>query len=178
MRNRLVTLAAASALAIALGASPALAGSSSESHADHWVVVDAHSTDIAGLGPIICGDNTYYVESGAVDFVEQVKGGLTVAGIAIDAGRGIETFTLNDVHVVRDGKSYRVVGSQRINATWPAGADVAGNPGGPFSSFTFVLTVRIAGTGDGHSIVARQLPDGTFSWVESGSCNDLTLYGS
>jgi len=176
MRHRLVTLAAATALALALGAGPALAGSSRESQADHWVVVDAHSTDITGLGPIVCGANTYVVESGEVDFVEQVKGGLTDAGIAIDAGRGIETFTLNDVLVSQNGKIYRVVGSQRINATWLADAHVDGE--GPFSSFTFVLNVQIAGTGDGHSIVARQIRDGTFSMVETGSCSTLTLYGS
>jgi hypothetical protein len=170
MRRNLAALAAASMLALALGAAPALAANRGEGHGDQWWVT-RDSASLFGM-TVPCGANTYEVTHGTSDFVAQVKGTLDQAtGEALTAGHGIETWTLNDVRVIDGaGTIHRVTGSQQIQATWLAGAYPYADPGGPFTSASRIVTLHVEGTTDGFSLVSRQLGNGAARTVTSGSC--------
>jgi hypothetical protein len=143
-------------------------------HGDQWVVTRG-STDITGF-TAQCGRKVYTVISGKLDFVSQIKGTWDANGIATSAGHGIETVTLKDVWAkTPKGKPHLVVGSQRVEATWRTGADIAGNPGGPYATYSWVTKIQVVGTRDGRSLVIRQLRDGTFHVEDSGTCSDLLL---
>jgi hypothetical protein len=176
MRRRLATLAAVSVFALALGASPVFADSHGDGHGDghgdHWVVTRS-SSEVTGMS-VSCGDHTYVATRGTSDLVVKMKGIVDPAtGIATTAGQASETWTLNDVRVVDGrGRSHHVVGSQQIEGSWPAGADVYGNPGGPWYSNSRVVHVRVEGTRDGFSLVARVLRDGSYRISTSGTCDN------
>lgn len=92
MRNRLVTLAAASALALALGAGPALAAGGPLTH-DSFP-----ATDLSAEGTL-CG---YDFTSG--EFSVVARDPTTAAHV-----------TAHNVIAERDGVSYKVVGSETYN---------------------------------------------------------------
>jgi hypothetical protein len=171
MGRRLAALAAAALFALAFSVTSVLAAG----QADHWVVVQSDSTDIAGLGPIACGDNSYTVTSGTSEFLWRMKGDLDGSGVALTPGRAIETWTLVDTRAVdQDGVIHRVVGRQRVEATWLTGANLDGS--GPYTNFSFVLNIHIQGTADGHSMALHQVDDGPVHGVDTGTCSGLTFY--
>jgi len=166
--RRLAALAAMSALALALSAAPALAGSQANGHSG-WFVYGGGPQPVTGLQET-CGDSLYTVVSGTIDSVWQMKGSIDPnTGLAIDNGHGIETWTANNVVVAdQNGDTHRVVFSRRLEGTWHAGADVAGDPGGPYTSFSWIEHLQIAGTSDGYSLVMN-----LHHTVFSGTCAQL-----
>lgn len=170
MGRYVTTLAAAAVLALALGVTPVTA----HDEALHWVVVESTTTDITGLGPIDCGSNTYEVTSGSSEFVWKMRGAVD-DGIALTAGRALETWRLVDALVEdQDGATYRVVGSQRFEASWSAGADLTG--AGPFDGQHLIVSIQVEGTTDGHKMAMHQLADGSIRGSDTGTCAGLTFY--
>src|SRR5450756_1236636 len=72
--RRLAALAAMSALALALSAAPALAGSQANGHSG-WFVYGGGPQPVTGLQET-CGDSLYTVVSGTIDSVWQMKGSI------------------------------------------------------------------------------------------------------
>jgi len=175
MKGRLATLAAASMLALALGAAPAMADSSADGHAGRPVVTHKAPSDITGFS-LQCGRNTYTVTSGTSNEVDR----LWPATAAGDV-RGTETWTLKDVWAVDQyGRRYAVSGWQEFDGTYNP---TTGGPAadGPFSSFSAVQKLQIGyprlrhggphgGTRDGSSLEVRQLSDGSLQVDVSGTC--------
>jgi hypothetical protein len=169
MKRRLATLAAAAALVLALGATPVAAAGRD----DHWTVT-RDSQSVAGL-VVTCGKgrhaNTYTVLSGTSEFVMRTQGRIDSGGFAKTDGQGIETWTLRGVTVAdQHHHVHRVTGSQQISAAWQAGADVNGNPGGPWLRFTWDAKYQVDGTSDGYTFNLWLLKDGSFGTTSSGSC--------
>ena len=165
MRHRLATLAAVSALALTLGASPAMAGNQSNGHSG-WVVYGGGSDAVTGF-EFQCGDSSYTIASGTLDSVWQRKGTLDSSGMATSDGHAIETWAANDVIAVdEDGGSHRVIFTRRMEGTYRAGSypEVEG----PFASFSWIEHLEITGTGDGYTLV-MDLHHTTFS----GTCDPL-----
>lgn len=156
MRRRLATLAAVSMFALALGASPVLAGSRS-GHDSHY---DVTRYPMVILGALIsCGSNTYQVTYGTADVV------VGIGPSASDDVPFFETITLRHVWVknLETDRSYRVVGGTQISGAGEI-------PDGPFSSYTFVQKIMIAGSHDSADFVGHQTLDGSWSEVDSGTC--------
>jgi hypothetical protein len=165
MPRRLATLAAMSALALALGAAPASAGSQSNGQSG-WVVYGGGSDEVSGF-ELQCGGSSYTVVSGTLDSIWQRTGTLDSNGMATTGGHAIETWSANDVIVMdEDGGSHRVVFTRRMQGTYRAGSYPEGD--GPFANFSWIEHLTIAGTSDGYSLV-MDLHHTTFS----GTCDPL-----
>jgi hypothetical protein len=165
MGRRLAALAAMSALALTLGASPVLAGNQSNGHIG-WVVYGGGSDEVAGF-ELQCGGSSYTVLSGTLDSVWQRTGSLDPSGMATTNGHAIETWTANDVVVAdQDGGSHRVVFTRRMQGTYRAGSHPEDE--GPFANFSWIEHLKITGTSDGYSLV-MDLHHTTFS----GTCDLL-----
>ena len=181
MRRRLATLAAASALALALSASPALANGQAYGLGDLWVVTHA-SMDITGMA-VACGPSTYEVISGAIDIDQRLKG--TLAGdyphqFATSDGAIDQTVTLRNVWVQTSSadKPQRAVGSGRIRASWLDGADFWSRPGDPlflFTSLSYMEQILVPGTPDGLTVSGNLTGSGTLDFTESENCTDIHL---
>ena len=176
MRRRLGTLAAMSALALVLNVSPVFASGHADGqdgHDGHWVVMGRDSTAVADY-PVDCGHATYTVASGTVKSLWLQKGTVDASGIALDAGRGVETWTLSHVRIQNDAthRVYDAVGSMRLEVAWAKGADVGA---GDFTSGSLTEFVRIEGTRDGRSWV-QVLKNGSFVTVmDRGTCSQLQI---
>jgi len=181
MPRRLATLAAAAMLALALGASPALAESHGDHQGDHWVVVATNTTDLSDFagtdmgGMLDCGAATYTIVSGFIDQVEMYRGKLDSTGVAQGPGQGVETWTLRDVKLSdQAGRIYLGVGSARIDVRWNDGATYGS---GPFTSGSYVQDVRIGGTRDGRSfaqVLDRKTQSLDLKW-DHGTCRNLQV---
>ncbi len=179
MGRRLVTLAAA-AFVLAFSVAPVLAESRVDSHgssrAPHWTVIQDNMADITGMGPVACGSRLYTVVHGSVHFVWLKQGTVGIDGVALTDGKGTEDWTMLNVTVVdQDGRVHRVEGRQHVSASFSAGQNI---DLGPIDSYRITVDIRIEGTRDGHQVVARWLPDGSFVVLsDRGTCTDLTLFG-
>jgi hypothetical protein len=161
MTRRLVTLMAVATLALTLSAAPAQArgggGHHEDSRGDHWVIVATSTQDLSDYagtdmgGMLACGGSEYTIVSGFIDQVEMYRGKLDASGVAQGPGEAVETWTLRDVKV-RDlaGRVHDGVGSSRAGDTWEKGATYGA---GPFTSGSFIQSVRIGGTRDGRSFI-------------------------
>ena len=178
MKRRLAAIAAMSMLALAIGAAPVAAD---ERHGGHdgqdrqWTVMANDMTDIAGMGPVACGANSYSVISGSVHFVWLMQGTVGADNVAVTDGKGSEDWTLLKVKVVdQAGKVHRVEGRQNVSASWSAGQNI---DLGPIDFYRLTVDIRIEGTRDGHHVVARWLPDRSFVVIsDTGTCAGLTLF--
>jgi hypothetical protein len=149
MRRRIATLAAMSVFALALGATPALAGSPAV-HLS-W---DAASNN----PPIHCGASTYTVMSGTIDAV--VHQGASASGNTNYAA----TFRSSNV-VVQDQNlvSYRTVGAEHSGVTF--------NITTGRSQDIVVFKLRVVGTGDSLNVILRTMPNGDFNIFGPGTCS-------
>jgi hypothetical protein len=181
MKRRLAAIAAMSMLALALGAAPVAADEhrGHDGHGGRWTVVQDEVTNLTtldpALPPVACGSNTYTVISGSVHFRWLMQGTVGSDAIAITDGKGTEDWTMLKVKVVdQGGRVHRVEGRQHVSASWSAGQNV---DAGPIDSYRLTVDIHIEGTRDGHHLVARWLPDGSFVIIsEKGTCTDLTLF--
>jgi hypothetical protein len=149
MRRHVATFAAMSALALALSASPALAGSPA-----------VHSSfDAASPSLIVCGANTYKIVSGTLDVVSHV--GTSASGNF----NGAFTFTVHNVVVENqaDHKLYDVVGAERYGGT------VNAQTGGS-QWVDYLFKFRILGTADSLNTIWRTSPSGVDSFFGPGNC--------
>ena len=165
MRRRLATLAAVAALALTLGASPALAGDQSNGHSG-WVVYGSGSDAVTGF-ELACGGSTYTIVSGTLDSVWQRKGTLDSSGMATTNGHAIETWVANDVILMdEDGGSHRVIFTRRMEGTYRVGSypEIEG----PFASFSWIEHLKITGTSDGYSLVM-----GLHHTTFTGTCDQV-----
>jgi hypothetical protein len=168
MRRRLAAATVASALALALGTSPALAGQAGHqaNGQSPWVVYGGSSDDVTGV-EVQCGASNYTVVSGTLDSVWQRTGSLDGSGMATANGHAIETWTAIDVVVMdENGGSHGVVFTRRMEGTYRVGSypEIEG----PFSSFSWIERLQIAGTPHGYSLV-MDLHHTTFN----GTCDPL-----
>ena len=147
MRRQIATLAAM--IALALSATPALAGNA----AYHIIGLPAASPT-----PIVCGANTYYIVSGT--FNVMVHEGTSATGNFNAA----YTFTQKDI-VVQDQnlRLNNVAGVERyggtINAT-TGGAEYIG----------YLFKFQILGTADSLNIIWRISPSGADYTFGPGTC--------
>ncbi len=179
MGRRLVVLAAAACL-FAFSVTPVLADSKDDPHGGHhaapWAVIQNDTTDITGMGPVACGNHTYTVVSGSVHFVWLQQGTVDSNFVALTDGKASEDWTMLKVKVVdQRGRVHRVEGRQHVSASFSAGQNI---DLGPIDYYRLTVDIKIEGTRDGHQVVARWFPDGSFV-VQSdrGTCTDLTLFG-
>lgn len=150
MRQRFATLAATCALALTLGAAPALAGSQSNGHSG-WVVYGGSSDEVTGF-ELQCGSSSYTAVSGTIDSVWQRTGTLDSNFMATTNGHAIETWTANDVVAqLADGSTYPVLFMRRMEGTYRAGSYPEAE--GPFMSFSWIEHLEIVGTSHGYSLV-------------------------
>lgn len=179
MGRRLTALAAAAIFALAFSVTPALADGKDDpnggNRAAHWTVIEDDMTDIAGMGPVECGSHSYTVVSGSVHFLWLEQGAVGSDAVALTDGKGTEDWTLLEVKVVdQAGRVHRVEGRQHTSASWSAGQNI---DAGPIDSYRLTVDIQIEGTNDGHHVVARWLPDGSFVVLsDSGTCAGLTLF--
>lgn len=133
------------------------------------------TTDITGMGPVACGNHSYTVISGSVHFVWRQQGTVGSDDVALTDGKGTENWTMLKVKVVdQAGRVHRVEGRQHVSASWTAGQNVVL---GPIDSYRLTVDIQIEGTRDGHHVVARWLPDGSFVMLsDKGTCAGLTLF--
>lgn len=165
MRRDLAAAAAASALALTLGISPALAGNQANGNSP-WVVYGGSSDEVSGF-EVQCRATTYTVVSGTLDSVWQRMGTLDESGMATTNGHAIETWTASDVVVMdQNGARHGVVFTRRMEGTYAVGSypEVEG----PFASFSWIERLQIAGAPDGYSLV-MDLHHTTFN----GTCDLL-----
>jgi hypothetical protein len=159
MRHRLVTLAAATALAIALGASPTLAGSPGSGGTPfvsgpltHWTL------DASALGSAPCGasnERVYTFTQGTLIFHYRTE--------AIDPGTGdfqVGHWTLTNAWATdADGTPYRVIGGETYS-------DLAGR-----LNLKIIFLSPDGGIADSASFVARAYSHGGLGfWFDFGSC--------
>jgi hypothetical protein len=148
MRRRIATLAAMSVLTLALGVTPALAGSP----AVHL------SWDAAPNNPPIhCGANTYTMVSGTID--EVIHAGASASGnLNFAATVRATNVTAED----QNGNLYPVVGAEHfggtINITTGRSQDIT------------VFKLRVVGTGDSLNVILRTMPNGEFKVFGPGTC--------
>lgn len=179
MGRRLFSLAAAAVFALAFSVTPTLADSKGDPHggnrAAHWNVIEDDTTAIAGMGPVDCGGHSYTVASGSVHFVWLQQGTVGSDAVALTDGKATEDWTMLKVKVVdQAGRVHRVEGRQHVAASWSAGQNI---DAGPIDSYRLTVDIQIEGTRDGHHVVARWLPDGSFVVIsDKGTCTDLTLF--
>ncbi|MFI5040885.1 MAG: hypothetical protein ACHQNA_03380 [Acidimicrobiales bacterium] len=178
MGRRLVALVAA-AFVFAFSVTPALADSKEDQHRSHhatrWTVMEDDTTGITGMGPVACGIHSYTVVSGSVHFVWLQQGTVGSDSVALSDGKATEDWTMLKVKVVdQAGRVHRVEGKQHVSASWSAGQNI---DVGPIDSYRLTIDIRIEGTHDGHQVVARWLPDGSFVVLsDKGTCAGLTLF--
>jgi hypothetical protein len=154
-----------SALALMLGASPAMAGNQSNGQSG-WVVYGGSSDEVAGF-ELHCGGSSYTVLAGTLDSIWQRTGTLDSSGMATTNGHAIETWTADGVVVMdEDGGNHRVVFTRRMQGTYRVGSYPEAD--GPFANFSWIEHLTIAGTADGYSLV-MDLHHTTFS----GTCDPL-----
>ena len=162
MRSRLALLTAMATLALALSASPALAGTPAE----HLLSMPAST-----MPPIACGATTVTMTSGTFDYVtrasETVSGNWSMTG----------TITASEVRADDgDGNAYSVVGSAHFGFTYNAQTGiVTGNDGHDFSEgvTTFKLQILAAGGGivGSMNFIEHGSPNGSYFVLEPGSCS-------
>ena len=149
MRRRIATLAAMSVFALALGATPALAGSPAVHQS--W---DAASNN----PPIVCGANTYIIMSGTID--EVMHAGASASGnLNFAATVRATNVVVQDQNLV----SYRTVGAEHFGGT------INTRTGG--SQDITVFKLRIVGTADSINLVMRTMPNGDFNIFGPGTCS-------
>ena len=149
MRRRIATLAAMSMFALALGATPALAGSPAV-HLS-W---DAASNN----PPIHCGANTYIIMSGTID--EVMHAGASASGnLNFAATVRATNVTAED----QNGNLYPVVGAEHFGGTI--------NTRTGRSQDITVFKLRVVGTGDSINLVMRTMPNGDFNIFGPGTCS-------
>ena len=162
MRRRIATLAAVSVFALALSASPALAGSPAE----HFLSIPAVT-----MPPIACGATSLQITNGTYDYVtrssESASGNWSMTG----------TITLHQVRAV-DGSDnvYRVVGSAHFGFTYNAQTGVViGNDGHDFSegvtTFKFQFIGQDGGIAGSLNFVQHGSPNGNYFVLSPGSCS-------
>jgi uncharacterized membrane protein YoaK (UPF0700 family) len=150
MRRLVATLAAVSALMLALSASPALANSPA-----------VHSSFDATESVFVCGDNSYTVTSGTVSVVMHLGSSAS--------GNLNGTFTGTPKRVVavdEDGNVYSIVG-----AIW-SGFTVNAQTGGFQTTFTGKLQIvsQGGGTADSVNVVFHISPNGDINSFDFGTC--------
>ena len=150
MRRLVATLAAVSALVLALSVSPALANSPA-----------VHSSFPAAGAVFVCGANTYTVTSGTVYIV--IHQGGSASGNTNVTG----TITLRNV-VAEDeaGNVYSIVGAQWFGATFNA------QTGGSQTTVTakFQIVSQGGGTADSVNLVLHISPNGDINSFDFGTC--------
>jgi hypothetical protein len=171
MKRRLAAIVAMSTLALALGASPVAASG----HDGTWTVMADETTNITGLGPVACGRNSYSVVAGSVHFVWLMDGVVGSDYVAVTDGKATEDWTMLGAKVVdQSGRVHRILGRQHVAGSWSAGQNI---DTGPIDSYRLTVDIAIEGTRDGHHVVARWLPDGSFVVIsDTGTCAGLTLF--
>ena len=161
MRTRIATVAATLALALALGASPVLAGNP----ADRALGIPA-----AGMA-FACGSTSLLVTSGTMDFVSHTT--YSASGDWSSTG----TITLAQVKAVDTaGNEYSVIGAAHFGLSYNAqtGVVVANVDGADVSQA--VTTFRFQFVGKGGGIVGRLdilqhiSPNGNYNEVLAGGC--------
>lgn len=161
MRSRVATLTTMTALALALSASPALAGTPVE----HLLSIPANT-----MPGFTCGAATLQITSGTYDYVtrssETTSGNWSMTG----------TVTLNQVVAVDQvGNMYRVVGSAHFGFTYNAQTGVVnGNDGHDFSegvtTFKFHFLGQDGGIAGSLNFIEHGSPNGRYVELSPGSC--------
>jgi len=146
MRRRVATFTAMTALALALGATPALA-----SPATHGYMELPKGEIVA------CGATTYSVMSGGFLETDHVT---TSASGNVSA---IETLVTRNLVVENDAHTaFSVVGVERFG--------LSDNVSTGGHQETWVFKMRVVGTGDSINALVRFLPTGGVSSFDIGSC--------
>jgi hypothetical protein len=161
MRSRVATLTAMTALALALSASPALAGTPAE----HQLAIPANT-----MPAFACGARTLRIMSGTYDYVtrssETTSGNWSMTG----------TITLNQVQAADQYRNvYRVVGSAHFGFTYNAQTGVVnGNDGHDFSegvtTFKFHFLGQDGGIAGSLNFIQHGSPNGSYFELSPGSC--------
>ena len=161
MRNRVATIAAMSVLALALGASPALAGSPAE----HYRSIPA------GGMAFDCGSTSLLTSSGTMNIVTRTSS--TASGNWTQTG----TLTLHGVRAAdSDGNEYKVVGVEhwgfRYNAqTGVVIANVDGvDISGGVTIFSFKFVRADGGLAGRLGLVQHGSPNGNYFEFSPGTC--------
>ncbi len=161
MRNRIATLAAMSALVLALSASPALAGSPAE----HYLSIPASAMTFA------CGSTSLQTTSGTMDYV--VRSANTASGNWSLTG----TITLSRVTAVDlEGNTYSVIGSAHFGYTYNAqtGTVIANIDGHDVSeavtTFKFQFVSENGGLAGSLNFLQHGSPNGNYLDLSPGSC--------
>ena len=161
MRNRVAALAAMSALALALSASPALAGSPAE----HFRSIPA-----AGLA-FACGPTTLTTTSGTMDIVTRTD--------TSTSGNWIQTGTVTLHHVLAvdsDSNEYDVTGTEHWGFSYNAqtGIVIANVDGYDISQGITTFKFQFVGKGGGLAgslaLVQHISPNGNYIEFWPGSC--------
>jgi len=161
MRNRVATLAAMTAFALALSASPALAGSPAEHY--RWMPIGTMTFD--------CGSTSIHTTSGTMNYVtrsaDTASGNWSLTG----------TITLSRV-VAEDlaGNQYDMVGSAHFGYTYNAqtgivvttidGYDVSE----AITTFKFQFVSRDGGLAGSLNFVQHGSPNGNYLELTPGTC--------
>jgi len=141
MRRRLATLAATSALALALGASPAMA--SPMLHME--IPYNYEESGVPVFPPIVCDAHTYTLTDGVFKWI----------------GRDFSAahFTAVNVEAVDEGgTTYRFVGGETYS-----------DPGGRLT-ITLIFVSQGGGRADTIRVVGRATPAGTGFFFDWGTC--------
>ncbi len=161
MQRRLATLAAISALALALSASPALAGSPAQ-----------HISFPAPPMVFDCGSTSLMIVSGTMDYVERTA--TTASGNWSSTG----TLTLSQVMATgSDGNAYRVVGTAHFGYSYNAqtGVVTANVDGHDISQGITTFEFQFLNADGGHvgslSFLQHGSPNGNYMELSSGSCS-------
>lgn len=160
--RKVATLAAMTALALALSASPARAGVPAE---------HIRSMPAGGM-TFDCGSTSIQTTSGAMTYVtrsaDTASGNWSLTG----------TITLSRVTAIDvDGKTYRVVGSAHFGYSYNAqtGIVVANIDGHDVSeavtTFKFLFIGADGGLGGSLNFVQHASPNGGYFVISSGTCN-------
>jgi hypothetical protein len=161
MRNRIATLAAMAALALALGASPVMAGSPAE----HYRMIP-----IDGL-VFACGATTITTTSGTIE--EVTRTATDAAGNWMQTGTG----TLRAVGAVdAGGHAYSVVGTTHWGLRYNEqtgvivgvvdGYDVSG----AITTFKFQFLSQGGGRVGSLNFIQRVSPNGNYQFLSPGDC--------
>jgi hypothetical protein len=161
MRRRLATLAAVSALALALSASPAFAGSPAE-----------HFRSIPAGGMVFaCGPTTLTTTSGTMDYVTRTAS--SASGNWTQTG----TLTLNHVLAVdSNGNEYSVTGAAHFGFSYNAQTGiVTGNVDGfdvsqAITTFKFQFVSTGGGIAGSLDLVQHVSPNGNYNEFWAGTC--------
>ena len=161
MRSRLSILAALTTLALALSASPALAGTPAE----HFLSIPAGGTTFA------CGSTSLQTTSGTMNYV--VRSANTASGNWSLTG----TITLSRVTAVDlEGNTYSVVGSAHFGYTYNAqtGTVIAIIDGHDVSeavtTFKFQFVSENGGLAGSLNFLQHGSPNGNYLELSPGSC--------